>query len=81
MVHWLTYLSGGVALMALAPLAALAGHRYGRSIKGGLILASVLLGFGQNHSLFVHEKSCRKMLQCTAAHRCRNERPVRDPLY
>jgi len=29
-----------------APLLAWLGHRHGRSIKGGIALASILLGFG-----------------------------------
>ncbi len=44
---WLPYAIAGAALLLLAPLVAMAGRRYGRSVKGGLILGSILLGFGQ----------------------------------
>jgi hypothetical protein len=33
------------AILVLAPLAAWLGRRYGRSVKGGLVLGSILLGF------------------------------------
>ena len=33
-------------LLVLAPLLAWLGHRHGRSIKGGVALASIMLGFG-----------------------------------
>jgi hypothetical protein len=34
------------ALLVVLPLAALAGRRFGARARGGLMLASVLLGFG-----------------------------------
>jgi hypothetical protein len=43
---WLPYAIAAAVLLVLAPLAALTGKRYGRSIKGGLVLGSILLGFG-----------------------------------
>jgi hypothetical protein len=46
MSAWLGYLLALGALVVLAPLMAWLGHRHGRSIKGGLALASILLGFG-----------------------------------
>ncbi|HEY2750394.1 hypothetical protein [Phenylobacterium sp.] len=46
MSAWLGYLPALGALVVLAPLMAWLGHRHGRSIKGGLALASILLGFG-----------------------------------
>ncbi len=35
-----------VAVVLLGPAVAWLGRRYGRSVKGGLILGSILLGFG-----------------------------------
>jgi hypothetical protein len=35
-----------VALVLLGPAVAWLGRRYGRSVKGGLVLGSILLGFG-----------------------------------
>jgi hypothetical protein len=45
-VHgWLGYLLALGVFLALAPLLAWVGHRHGRSIKGGIALASFMLGF------------------------------------
>lgn len=33
-------------LLVLAPLVGWLGHKHGRSIKGGMALASIMLGFG-----------------------------------
>jgi len=41
-----TYLVGFAALVVLAPLAVVAGRRLGGRARGGLMLASILLGFG-----------------------------------
>jgi hypothetical protein len=46
MPEWLGYLLALAALLVLAPLLAWLGHRHGRGIKGGIALASVMLGFG-----------------------------------
>ena len=46
MKGWLPYAVAGLVFLVLAPLAALIGKRYGRSIKGGLVMGSILLGFG-----------------------------------
>jgi hypothetical protein len=46
MPDWLGYLLAFGALVVLAPLVAWLGHRHGRSIKGGIALASIMLGFG-----------------------------------
>jgi hypothetical protein len=46
MPTWLGYLVAFAALVVLAPLLAWLGHRHGRSVKGGIALASILLGFG-----------------------------------
>jgi hypothetical protein len=43
---WPPYVIAGVAFLVLAPLAAFVGKRYGRSIKGGVVMGSILLGFG-----------------------------------
>lgn len=46
MAVWLQYLIAFAALVVLAPLVAWLAHRFGSKAKGGLMLASVLLGFG-----------------------------------
>lgn len=46
MPAWLGYLLALVALVVLAPLIGWLGHRHGRSIKGGMALASLMLGVG-----------------------------------
>jgi hypothetical protein len=46
MPAWLGYLLAFGALIVLAPLLGWLGHRHGRSIKGGIALASIMLGFG-----------------------------------
>ena len=43
---WLSYLLAVLALVVLAPLLGWLGHKHGRSIKGGIALASIMLGFG-----------------------------------
>jgi hypothetical protein len=46
MPRWRQYLIAFAALVVIAPLIALAAKRLGRAARGGLMLASVLLGFG-----------------------------------
>lgn len=46
MAVWLQFLVSLAALVVLAPLVAWLAHRFGSKAKGGLMLASVLLGFG-----------------------------------
>lgn len=46
MAVWLQYLIALAALVVLAPLVAWLAHRFGAKARGGLMLASVLLGFG-----------------------------------
>jgi hypothetical protein len=46
MAGWLQFLIALVALLVLAPLIGWLAHRLGSRAKGGLMLASVLLGFG-----------------------------------
>ncbi|HEX3366144.1 hypothetical protein [Phenylobacterium sp.] len=46
MTAWLGYLLALAALIVLAPLIGWLGHQHARSIKGGVALASILLGFG-----------------------------------
>jgi hypothetical protein len=46
MSSWLGYLLAVVALLILAPFIGWLGHRHGRSIKGGVAMASLMLGMG-----------------------------------
>ena len=46
MPTWLGYLLAFAALLVLAPLVGWLGHKHGRSIKGGVALASLMLGMG-----------------------------------
>ena len=46
MPAWLGYLLALAALLVLAPLIGWLGHKHGRSVKGGIALASIMLGFG-----------------------------------
>jgi hypothetical protein len=46
MAVWIQYLIAFAALLVLAPLIAWIARRLGSKAKGGLMLASVLLGFG-----------------------------------
>jgi hypothetical protein len=46
MPTWLGYVLAVAALIVLAPLVGWIGHRHGRSLKGGVALASLMLGFG-----------------------------------
>ena len=47
MAAWAPWLIGLAVLAALAPLMAGMGRGLGRKAKGGLLLASVLMGFGE----------------------------------
>lgn len=47
MPYWLQILLALVALLVLAPLVAWLGKRHGRSVRGSIALASLLLGLGQ----------------------------------
>ncbi len=46
MAIWLQQLLALVALVVIAPLVAWIATRHGRRIRGSLIMASILLGFG-----------------------------------
>lgn len=46
MSGWLGSLLALGVLIVLVPLIGWFGHRHGRSLKGGVALASILLGFG-----------------------------------
>jgi hypothetical protein len=45
MPTWLGDVFALAALIILAPLLAWLGHRHGRSLRGGIALASLMLGF------------------------------------
>ncbi len=47
MAPWLQYLIAGGVLVALAPVIAWAGRRYGKGVRGNLALGAILLGFGE----------------------------------
>ena len=46
MPNWLGYLLAFAAIAVLAPVLGWLGHKHGRSITGGIALASIMLGFG-----------------------------------
>jgi hypothetical protein len=46
MPRWQQYLIAAAVFLALVPLIALGAKRFGRGAKGGLMLASILFGFG-----------------------------------
>jgi len=46
MPHWQQYLIAAAVFLVVAPLIALGAKRFGRGAKGGLMLASILFGFG-----------------------------------
>ena len=56
MAVWLKELIAVLALIVLAPLAAWIGLRHGRKIRGNLVLASILLGFGHAVDPPPHQK-------------------------
>lgn len=56
MPTWLEYLIAVGALLVIAPLIALAGKRHGRRLRGSLMMASILLGFGHALDPPPHEK-------------------------
>ena len=47
MPTWLQYLTALAILFAIAPLVAMLAMRQGRRIKGGFLMAGILLGFGE----------------------------------
>jgi hypothetical protein len=47
MPAWVQYLIGAAVLIALAPLIAWLGRRYGRQARAGLALGGLLLGLGE----------------------------------
>lgn len=47
MPYWLQVLLALVALAVLGPLMAWIGKRHGRRMKGGVVLASFMLGVGE----------------------------------
>ena len=53
MAVWVQYLIALAALLALAPLVARFGRRFGSKAKGGLALACFMLGFGEALDAFV----------------------------
>ncbi len=56
MAVWLKELIAVLALIVLAPLVAWIGLRHGRKIRGNLVLASILLGFGHAVDPPPHQK-------------------------
>ena len=56
MAVWLKQLIAVLALIVLAPLVAWIGLRHGRKIRGNLVLASILLGFGHAVDPPPHQK-------------------------
>ena len=44
---WLQQLAALAVVIVLAPLIAFAARRYGRRVRGGLMMAGILLGFGE----------------------------------
>ncbi len=56
MAIWLQDILALAALLAIAPLVAWIATRHGRRIRGSLIMASILLGFGHAMDPPPHEK-------------------------
>jgi len=44
---WLQQLAAIAVIIVLAPLIAIGARRYGRRVRGGLLMAGILLGFGE----------------------------------
>ena len=44
---WLQQLAALAVIVVLAPLIAISARRYGRRVRGGLLMAGILLGFGE----------------------------------
>ena len=44
---WLQQLAALAVVIVLAPLIAIGARRYGRRVRGGLLMAGILLGFGE----------------------------------
>ncbi len=53
---WLQYLLALVALLVIAPVFAWVARRHGRRLRGNLVMASILLGFGHALDPPPHEK-------------------------
>ena len=47
MTLWLQQLAAIAVVIVLAPLIAYAARRYGRQVRGGIMMAGILLGFGE----------------------------------
>lgn len=47
MPFWLQQLAALAVVIVLAPLIAIAARRYGRRVRGGILMAGILLGFGE----------------------------------
>jgi hypothetical protein len=47
MAEWLQFVLAGLALVVVAPLIAWLAKRHAKGVRGGLVLASILLGIGQ----------------------------------
>ena len=47
MPFWLQQLAALAVVIVLAPLIAIAARRYGRRVRGGFLMAGILLGFGE----------------------------------
>jgi Kef-type K+ transport system membrane component KefB len=44
---WLQQLAAIAVVIVLAPLIAFGARRYGRQVRGGFMMAGILLGFGE----------------------------------
>ena len=47
MPPWLQYLAAIAAIIIPGPLIAIGARRYGRRVRGGFLMAGILLGFGE----------------------------------
>jgi hypothetical protein len=76
MAEWMQFAIGGLALAILAPTAALVGKRYGRKVKGGLVLASILLGIG--HPIDPPPRARIEDAEPSKGERPKGEPPLKD---
>jgi hypothetical protein len=76
MTVWLQFVIAGLALVILAPLVALIGKRYGRKAKGGLVLASILLGIG--HPIDPPPRARIEDAEPSKGERPKGEPPLKD---
>jgi hypothetical protein len=44
---WMQQLAALAVIIVLAPVIAIGARRYGRRVRGGLLMAGILLGFGE----------------------------------